>query len=230
MIKINLLPPEKRKAERTPVSRFAFILVDVVAAMLILAYLATVVLKIWDTEQQIQDAQARLASLQKDVEQYERLEKEHAQLQAKVREIDGITRRDVEWWEAINAVWDVIHQNPKVWIDDLKILDDRAAATDIKKMDGQTNLQPLYGVAMRCHVGGNEVSEMTRFRTDLKNNPVLNRLLPLLNFDVDWRVEEEKDAGEQYSLSFNVALYGFTKPTASTTTPDPAPAAKGGPQ
>jgi hypothetical protein len=219
MIKINLLPPEKRKAERTPVSRFALMLVDVVAAMLILAYLATIMLKIRDTQSQIDTQKATLNSLKSAVEQHDRLDKEVQMLAAKVREIEDLTKRDIEWWEAVNALWDVIHQNPRVWIDDLKMLDDRQATTDAKRMD--PNLAPLYGVSMRCHVAGNEVVEMTRFRNDLKNHPVLGRNLPLLNFDVDWRVEDERESQEKSSLSFQVTLFGFKK-----TAPTPGAAAR----
>jgi Tfp pilus assembly protein PilN len=217
MIKINLLPPEKRKAERTPVSRFALILVDVIAAMIILAYLATIVLKIWDVESQIDIKNQELKSLQSAVEQHDRLDREQQALQAKVREIEDLTGRDIQWWEAVNALWDVIHQNPKVWIDDMKVLDDRQAQSDLKKMDASPamKLTPTFGVSMRCHVAGNDVAEMTRFRTDLKANAVLTRALPLLNFDVDWRVEDEKDAQEKASIGFNVTLFGFKKAAAT---------------
>jgi Tfp pilus assembly protein PilN len=213
MIKINLLPPEKRKAERTPVSRFALMLVDVVAAMLILAYLATIMLRIWDTQSQIDSQRAVYNSLKSAIAEHDRLDKELQMLAAKVREIEDLTRRDVEWWEAINALWDVIHQNPRVWIDELKMLDDRQAATDAKRMD--QNLAPLYGVNLRCHVAGNEVAEMTRFRNDLKNHVVLGRNLPLLNFDVDWKVEDEREFAEKASLSFQVTLFGFKKAAPS---------------
>jgi hypothetical protein len=213
MIKINLLPPEKRKAERTPVSRFALILVDVIAAMIILAYLATIVLRIWDVESQIEIKNQELRSLQPAVAEHDRLEREHQMLQAKVREIEDLTRRDVEWWEAVNSLWDVIHQNPKVWIDDMKMLDDRQAQTDLKRMDPSPTmtLTPLYGVTMKCHVAGNDVGEMTRFRSDLKAHPALTRALPLLNFDVDWRVDDEREFQEKASIGFTVTLFGFKK-------------------
>ncbi|HYE99717.1 MAG TPA: hypothetical protein VEJ18_12445, partial [Planctomycetota bacterium] len=191
MIRINLLPAEKRKAERTPLPRFFLILTNVAALSIIGLYLAYVWFQIRQTEDDIRSATATLQSLQPAVAEHDRLQQEVAALQAKVREIDSVTERPIEWWQAINAVWDVIHQHPKVWIDDLRVLDDKQASSDIKRMDPATKIVPVYGIALKCHVAGSEVEEMTRFRKGLKDHPVLQRTLAVLNFDVDWKVDKE---------------------------------------
>jgi Tfp pilus assembly protein PilN len=220
MIKINLLPPEKRKAERTPPRFFAMVVVNVAALALIGVYLLFVWMEIRETEEKILSKQVELANLQKAVQEHDELEREFGQLQAKIREIDDLTKRDVEWWDAINALWDVIHQNAKVWIDDLKILDSAGALTEIKRADASTPLNPIYGLIIRCHVAGNDVSEMTKFRNALKNHPGLNRTLSVINLDVDWRVDDEQDAEAKHSIGFTVSLFGF--PAASPPAPVPA--------
>lgn len=228
MIKINLLPEEKRKAERTPPRFFAMVVMNVAALALIGVYLLYLWMEIQDTEEQIRAKQVELANLQRFVEEHDNLEREHGQLQAKIREIDDLTKRDVEWWDAINALWDVIHLHTKVWIDDLKILDSAGAATEIKRADSSTPLNPIYGLIIRCHVAGNDVSEMTKFRNALKNSPGLNRTLSVINLDVDWRVDDEADSEAKYSIGFSVSLFGF--PAAQPPAPVPPPPAATFPQ
>ena len=226
MIRINLLPAEKRKAERTPLPRFFLILTNVAALAIIGLYLAYVWFQIRGTEEDIRAAHSTLQSLQPAVAEHDRLQKRVTDLTAKIREIDSVTQRPIEWWQAINAVWDVIHAHPKVWIDDLRILDDKQAVSDLKRMDPGSKLVPLYGIALKCHVAGSEVEEMTRFRGGLKNHPVLQRTLGVLNFDIDWRVEKEtsttraKVDQESASIGFNVTLFGVPAKTA----PKPAAA------
>jgi len=87
---------------------------------------------------------------------------------------------------------------------------------------------------MRCHVAGEEVSEMTKFRKALKDNLTLQENLTLINFDVDWRVndEKEKDSAETHSIDFAISMFGLaTKPVkkappASGAKPPGPPGAK----
>ena len=227
MIRINLLPAEKRKAERTPLPRFFLILTNVAALAILGLYLTYVWFQIRQTEDEIAEAFRTLESLKTAVAEHDKLQQEVAALTAKVREIDSVTERPIEWWQAINAVWDVIHQHPKVWIDDLRVLDDKQASSDLKRMDAASKIVPLYGIALKCHVAGSEVDEMTRFRRGLKDHPVLQRTLALLNFDVDWKVDKEtgstsaQAAPEQAtsSISFNATLFGVPPPKTPRTAP-----------
>lgn len=207
MIKINLLPSEKRKAERTPLPRFFLIVINAAALVLFaagIAYYALIHIPI--VRSQTADAIRERADLQKDVDKHDQLEKELQALQAKVRQIDQLTNRDLEWWQAVNALWDVVIENEKVWIDDIKMLDGRAVAAELKKSDSAYKDTPPYGIAMRCHVAGDEVETLTKFRKALRDNPTLKKLAPGLNINVDWKKDDEKSYQEGFSLSFNVTL------------------------
>ena len=239
MIKINLLPIEKRKAERTPLPRFFLIAATAAAAAILLLYNAWILIRIKNVSDDIAVKEKRLASLQPAVAKFQALTARHTALQTKVREIQGLVSREVDYWRAVNALWDVIHDNPKVWIDDIRVLDVRATQTEMKRLKPDETVVPPYSVSMKCHVAGEEVSEMTQFRNALKDHPVLQETLSTLNFNVDWRVEEEKTFEEKASISFAVTLFGPTSPPVrkkpSGTTPvkapppaEPAPAPQGG--
>jgi hypothetical protein len=215
MIKINLLPTEKRKAERTPLPRFLLIASTAAAFFILLFYNLWILKRISDKKDEIAMQQAELQRLQPFVQEHDKLLARQTELQNKVREIEGLINRDVEYWRTINALWDVIHQNPRVWIDDLRVLDARAAPGELRRGDPETKEAVAYGVTMRCHVAGEEVTEMTKFRKALKDNTILQENLTLINFDVDWRVtdEKEKDSTETHSIDFSISMFGLaTKP------------------
>jgi hypothetical protein len=233
MIKINLLPTEKRKAERTPLPRFLLIASTAAAFFILLFYNLWILKRISDKKDEITGQQAELQRLQPFVQEHDKLLARQTELQNKVREIEGLITRDVEFWRTVNALWDVIHQHPRVWIDDLRILDARTAPGELRRGDPETKEAVAYGVAMHCHVAGEEVTEMTKFRKALKDNLILQETLTLINFDVDWRVneEKEKDSAENHSIDFSISMFGLaTKPLKQAPAPPAAAAAKPAPK
>lgn len=220
MIKINLLPAEKRKAERTPLPRFFLIVINAAAFVLFAAGIVYFTLiKLPMVERDIKSKLDQRANLQRDVEKHDALQKDLEALKQKVGQIDQLTNRNIEWWQAVNAVWDVIQENPKVWIDDLKMVDGKGAAGDIKKVDPASKDVPPFGLSLRCHVSGDDVATLTQFRTSVKNNPILQRILPGINISVEWKKDDEKDYTERYSLAFSVMLYGKGAPPPTPTKP-----------
>jgi hypothetical protein len=173
------------------------------------------------------------------VQKYDKLVAEEAALKNKVMEIKGLINRDVEYWRTVNALWDVIHNNPRVWVDDFRILDARMAPSELRRVDPESKEAVAYGVSMRCHVAGDEVTEMTKFRKSLKDHPILQETLTLINFNVFWTVNEEKAAAgeETHSIDFEISMFGLATPpkrkapavaprgsaTPVSATPAPAP-------
>jgi hypothetical protein len=236
MIKINLLPTEKRKAERTPLPRFLLIASTAAAFFILLFYNLWILKLISDEKSEIARQQDILRNLQPFVLEHDQLKAQETALKNKVLEIESLINRDVEFWRTVNALWDVIHQNKRVWIDSFQVLDARGAPGELKRGDPETKEAVAYGVTMKCHVAGDEVTEMTKFRTSLKENPILQETLTLINFDVDWRVSEEKDkeSSESHSIDFGISMFGLAippkrkAPAAPGTKPAP-PAAPGRP-
>src|SRR6185503_19506907 len=104
MIKINLLPTEKRKAERTPLPRFLLIASTAAAFFILLFYNLWVLKMISDVVDRTKEQQKILADLQPQVAEFERLSAEEASLKTKVKEIEGLVTRDVEYWRLVNAL------------------------------------------------------------------------------------------------------------------------------
>jgi len=246
MIKINLLPTEKRKAERTPLPRFLLIASTAAAFFILVFYNLWVLKMISDVVNDTKNQTQILADLQPAVQKYDRLLAEETALKNKVKEIEGLITRDVEYWRLVNALWDVIHANPRVWIDDFRILDARSAPGDLRRVDPEAKDAVAYGVSMRCHVAGEDVLEMTKFRKSLKEHPILQEILTLINFNVTWVVSEEraKDIEETHFIDFDISMYGLATPPKRKaipvppkggsvpikTTPAPAPAPGGSPK
>ena len=232
MIKINLLPVEKRKAERTPLPRFFLILTTAGVAAGLVLYVAYILLQIKQTQDAIDEGNREIARLAPQVAQYEKLVTDHATVERKLNEIRALVNRDVEtgWWRAVDALWTVINSHPKVWIDDFRAIDGRTSGPDIKRVDPQSSEVPPYAVNLRCHVAGNEVHEMTRFRKSLKEHPVLQEMLTTVNFNVDWRIDKESGFAEANSISFVVTLFApSVTPKRKTAQPVPVPGQPGAP-
>lgn len=213
MIRINLLPVEKRRAERTPVPRFFLILATVGMAAGVFFYILFIILEINRVGSELEEQQKLLQRLQPQVSEHDRLVQQKTAAENKLREISGVLARSVPvgFWRLASAVWDVLNAHHKVWIDDFRMMDATAAQAELKRHHPDTREAPLYGLAMRCHVAGSEVSEMTRFRKALKEHPVLMEHLPIINFNPDWKVDEERDTAQRHSISFSVALFGGGK-------------------
>src|ERR1043166_9173210 len=231
MIRINLLPAEKRKAERTPLPRLTLLMATAAAATLIIAYIALILIRIRNTNNEINDINGRLNSpqMKANLALFDKLTAEQADLTRKVTEIRDLTDRKMKapWWRAINALWDVINAHPRVWIDDIKALDERAIQGAVKQADPDDKTAPPAGIQVRCHVSGDEVAEMTKFRTALKNNAVLKEWLTFININVDWKIDDETEF-KSNSISFNISMWGPTKPLEKKGVQPPKPPAGGG--
>jgi len=225
MIKINLLPTEKRKAERTPLPRFLLIASTAAAFFILLFYNLWILKRISDTVDATKEQNNILASLKPKVDEFERLSAEETALKNKVKEIESLITRNVEYWRMVNALWDVIHSNPRVWIDYFRILDARMAPGELRRVDPESKDAIAYGVTMRCHVAGDDVNEMTKFRKALKDHPLLQEILTLINFNVMWSVTDEKmkEVDETHSIDFDIAMFGLATPPKRQPSPSPAP-------
>lgn len=215
MIRINLLPAEKRKAERTPLPRLTLIMATAAAATILVVWIVWILIKIKNTTDEINDTTAKLNSptMKANLKMYDQLVAEQADLNRKITEIGDLVDRKMKapWWRAVNALWDVINNHPRVWIDDFRALDERSVQGNVRQSDPDDKTAPPAGITMRCHVSGDEVAEMTKFRNALKANLVLKEWLTFVNINVDWTVSEEPEY-KSSSIGFTVSMWGPTKP------------------
>jgi len=207
MIKINLLPAEKRKAERTPLPRFGLIMADVAVLGVVILFVIISGIQILNTKSQIQTKNEELAALQPAVREHDALLNDVNRLTGELNSLKKVTAlRPFQWWKVFDAVWDVVENNKRVWLDSIDLVDGKAAEQRLKAFDPDTQIKPSYGVILKCHVGGLDVKGLTGFRMDLKNNEYLMKMFPTVNFDTQWTVTDQKDFLEKYSLDFEVLL------------------------
>lgn len=208
MIRINLLPVEKRKAERTPLPRFGLIVVDVGVLTLVVFGCAYLLLQINNVRRDINNLKTEVASLEPDVQRHQQLTSQIKTLEATLGEISRTAGRPVEWWRAMDALWEVIHFNPRIWVDEITVLDAKTAETQAKSYNPEFIGLPPYGLYLKCHCAGRDVKELTKFRMDLKRSQDLAKFFQEINWDAQWSVEDEKEFVEQYSMQFDVRLIG----------------------
>lgn len=224
MIKINLLPVEKRRAERTPLPRFMLTVVTAAAAAIVVAYVALQYLRVKGKETDIEEARHKLKLLEPDVKKHGELTQTRDRLKAKIEQIRQVTERKVEFFRAADAVWDVVENNKKVWLDDIVLLDSAQAQNRFRRLDPATKAFPDFMLELRCHAAGVTARDLTKFRMELKRNPVLNRTFENVNFNPEWKVENEDQFQVKYSMNFSVLLYPKVKqPPAPVKTAPAAP-------
>src|SRR6266850_6172953 len=117
MIKINLLPPEKRKAERTPLPRFGLMMADAAVLGVVLILVIISYIQILNTEKEIEIQKGVLADLQPAVQKHDKLEREVTVLKGELEALGKITGlRPFEWWQIFDYVWDTVEDNKRVWL------------------------------------------------------------------------------------------------------------------
>jgi len=222
MIKINLLPVEKRKAERTPLPRFGLILTNVAVLCILLVVIAFSWFQVASKEQEIEGQQKEFDRLAPEVQRYVDLTGINAQLTGEYQNLKKVTdQRPFAWWTVFDAVWEVVQNNPKVWLDSIDVLEGKQVESKVKAYDPAFAGPAGFGVILKCHTGGQDVKNLTKFRRDLKVQGLLARLCSSVNYHTEWTVGDQKDFQEQYSLDFEVVLVGKGAPPPPPPPPPP---------
>ncbi len=216
MIKINLLPVEKRKAERTPLPRLGLILTNVVVLGLVLVVVVWLFISAKHREDQIASLDNDIEKLKPDEARFEKLKAESGNLEAQVTNLRLVTgRRPFPWWQVFDSVWDVVQQNPKVWLDSIEVLEGKTVDQKLKSADPKYKGGASYGVLLKCHSGGLDVKNFTDFRMALKGHKTLSALFPQINFQTEWKVSDQKEFLEQFSLDYEVILVNMGEKAAA---------------
>ena len=130
MIKVNLLPIEKRKAEGTPLPRFMAIVGGVVASLLLLVGFAFIWLQAGAVDREIGDLDSQIAQAKQKTLQKNALEAQVKGLRGRNDAIVAIEKsRSVLWAERLDRLAQVLDkQARKVWLVGIKGTDTPTAA------------------------------------------------------------------------------------------------------
>ena len=221
MIKINLLPLDKRKTERTPLKGAGLMIADAAVFVVVAILVVISLIQIGNVNTEIEAKKKTLASLQGDVKRWEVLTAEVAALERDAKDLEQVTAMlPFEWSEIFDKIWDAADKPKRLWCDSWELADGKQMESKIKALDANTPVKGAkYGIVLKCHVGGLDVKAMTAFRKELKEEPTLSKLFPIINFDVQYAAMEQKEFAEKFSLDFEVILVntGQTKQAAVGT-------------
>jgi hypothetical protein len=221
MLKVNLLPPEKRKLKRTPY--YALVPLVVSVALLTGSIAAAVLFYMEDQElqQQIAAAKVEVSQLEPFKARYEALDGEIKLIQGRIGSIEQITKRSVFWGEVLAALVEVTSKNPRVWLDDISYLDANRAQAKSRQYDPTGQGKPPYAIQLTCNIAPDAVEDpkkadkvkyqtnvayMIKFRRDLKEHPKLRQIFPDFHPKIPEWQDKTDVSKEGIKMTFEVVL------------------------
>lgn len=124
MLKVNLLPPERRQREGTPLPRFIILLVGVALISSEVAVGAWGYIKWQNLVEEKTSLQEEKGRLQKSVDKFEELKKQISRLKKRKEVLNEIRppgkKEKYQWSYSLDQLFTVIDQSPGVWISNLK--------------------------------------------------------------------------------------------------------------
>lgn len=120
MIKINLIPPERQKVEKTPLP--VFISICAIVALITCEIILGLYLII-----QNRNCQSQITAKKNDMKRLENAVKEHDQIKADIERIEKRKKmhtlldaeRGKTWTEILDTMWDVINEFDFAWVDNI---------------------------------------------------------------------------------------------------------------
>lgn len=220
MLRINLLPPERRRLRRTPL----YALLPLTLGVMLVAGSTAMAAWFWVMMTTLQeDIQATEATIKRK----EYVRNEHQQLTnalAKIRaDMGSITQilntQRPNWSEIMGALVEVSSKNTHVWFDKIEILNATSASAALRRFSPQAKQQPQFGVQLECNVAPEKLTEegkisyvgnpelIMKFREDLKAHPIIRKnFKEFWPVHPDWQLTPEHGTDEGFKLKFSVFL------------------------
>jgi len=201
MIRINLLPPERQRKEKTPLPRFLAMNASIIICALLL---------IWDVYQymginpratEYETKKGYLESLLKQVTPYDQMLVEETKLNGWNKAATDIKNtRSFLWWKKTDELWDVIHDSRDIWITTLQAFDGPPPGR-------RADVKIEASISMKCLAAGSSSDRMTNFRIKLKNHPGLKETFNLgLNEPPQFQVIAQPGYKEEFAVKFDIDL------------------------
>jgi hypothetical protein len=203
MIRINLLPQERQRKERTPLPRFLAMNAAIIICALLLFWNAYLFMGIKRLKTEGEAKKENLSSMLKQVEPYDQMlveEKNLSEWNKAAAEIKNT--RSFLWWEKIDELWDIIHSARDIWITSLQALDGPPSSF---RRSGDVKIEA--SISMNCLAAGASSERMTSFRITLKNHPGLRETFNFgLNEPPQFHVEAQPEYKEEFAVKFDIDL------------------------
>ncbi|MDQ7779936.1 MAG: hypothetical protein RDV41_09530 [Planctomycetota bacterium] len=231
MIRINLLPKEKRKPESPPMLFFALAGGATVIVAVLLIYLAFALMGLASTRSKEQDLKKQVDSLKPYEAEHDDLVKKLDKIKARKKAVEEISAtRTVLWSRVVDELFDVVSDSPTIWLTSLKGSEGGAQA----KVGG-TGPRTVTEREMTFEVfsATEEYGRITEFRNLLSAKLLSERLLGPKNqkmalFNVMAKIQKiarvpQKDYVPGWALKATIELKSQKQMAAPTTAKTPPP-------
>lgn len=199
MIRVNLLPPERRRPERTPLPRLLLILTAVALTAIVAGVVGLAFFRWLGVKGEIEGLQNQKADLQEGAAKHAKLTAEVKLVKKMENEVKKLENRDIKWWMILDEIWKILDEEPAVWMKDFKIADASKAKGLVKQMSagGAASSRgrgpsPPYGVEIKLEMFSHDDERMTNIRDQLAANKYLKEKLPQINA-LPTYINNEKD-------------------------------------
>jgi Tfp pilus assembly protein PilN len=205
MIRIDLLPLERQRKERTPLPRFMAMNAAIIICMLLVVWNIFLYLDTGRLQEKLTGMKKQLANLLQQTEPYDRMIAEEKKLDAWNKSATEVKNtRSFLWWEKIDEIWDVIYDAKDIWITSLEASDMSASSPSSRA--GSTKTQIESSIKINCLATGASSDKMTNFRIKLKNHSGLKETFDRLNEPPQFQVIPQPDYQEGFAVKFDIEL------------------------
>ncbi|MBI4711946.1 MAG: hypothetical protein HY762_01365 [Planctomycetes bacterium] len=202
MIKINLLPVEKRRVEKTPLPRFLLLNAVIIICLLLGFWNGYILFKLQGKEKILAESKQRLTGLNAQVKDFDKMVSDENVLSQWSKSVAEVEKtRKFLWWEQVDQLWDVVQSAPTVWLTNQLRVDDAGTS----QLAGTT---PIEGViVIDCLSAGDKPEPMGEFRIKLRSHPGLTNVFDMITKNpLNIEKVSMPDTTEGYALRFSMEL------------------------
>jgi Tfp pilus assembly protein PilN len=201
MIRINLLPEERRRKEKTPLPRFLAMNAAIIVCLLLGIWNVYMYVGIKQQTERLRADKVNLTDLQKQTLDYNKMLTEEKKLSEWNKAAEQIKNtREFRWWEKIDELWDVIYGARDVWITSLQ-------AIEAAPPSHRSKTPVSASISMGCFATGMSSDRMTSFRMKLKAHQGLKETFNLgINEPAQFSVVAQPQYKEEFAVKFDIDL------------------------
>lgn len=206
MIRINLIPHAKRPLEKIPAPLLALISAagfSFVAAFGLSFYLYS---SLSHKQQEVENLRSKAAGYTERIMAVKQKDEELSAIKQEVASISQVAERKVFWNEITYEICKLAAQVEGLALTEINVLDEKQIASEYRVIDPQAKKGPPYGIKITCNAFDRDPATILRFRRLLVNSEMLQKIVPVINENVEWK-EKRAGMGQEASLESTVFLF-----------------------
>lgn len=206
MIRVNLIPHDKRPIEKVPVPLAS---IFVIGAVSILAALGLTFMQFMDLEDKksgLNDKRTESEKLNKFVAEADKLQKERDSLEEEDKSIGVVAKRAVFWNEVVYEVCQLAANVDGLVLTEVAVLGEKEILPAYKQVDTQAKVGPTMGIKIVANAYDIQPETILKFRKLVKKSEMLKQILPVINDVFGWK-DKKGTSREAPSIEFEVFLF-----------------------